>query len=145
MRHGFVPPWVSIVREARSPCGIQMGGGPRGRGALLAAATTREGIAPQPCAVNGLPCAAAGSWRRSTRYRTRSASAAAGRCGGAPRGRRESPPLDLILRPRLGGRLPLHVRGDVLAALRERNDVNDHVPGATVRKAALLHEIPLRP
>jgi len=27
-----------------------MGGGPRGRGALLAAASTREGIAPQPCA-----------------------------------------------------------------------------------------------
>src|SRR5882724_1501795 len=55
-----------------------------------------------------------------------------------------SSPLNLILRPGLGDRLPLHVRRGVFAALRQRNDVIDHVAWTTLRIPALLHEVALR-
>src|SRR5882762_3948829 len=52
--------------------------------------------------------------------------------------------LDLIFRPCLSDRLPLHVRGHILPALGQRSNVIDDVPGAAIRIAALLHEVALR-
>lgn len=48
-----------------------------------------------------------------------------------------------VLRSGLCSRLPLHVRRDILAALRQRNDVIHDVAGAAIRISGLAHEVSL--
>src|SRR2546422_8380485 len=57
---------------------------------------------------------------------------------------RSPPTLDLVLRLRLPGRLPLHVRRRIITTARERHAMVNDVPRPPARVSGLAHEALLR-